>query len=154
MTATASRLQLPGRLPLRRSLDVTTSAAAAAAANKGAPAPARHFVRCKTPITTGSRSTAVRSRDLHTRGCGFEPRLLLPPLMTLLHDFYDWVWPIRVNVGAGLTLDLEYLTWDCNIQISRVPKLHLQKEGEEEEGCYSSGRSTSITQLRLPDCYQ
>ena len=79
----------PGRLPLHRSLDVTTSAAAAAAASKGAHDPARHFVRCKTPITTGSGSTAVRSRDLHTRGCGFEPRLLLPPLMTLLHDFYD-----------------------------------------------------------------
>ena len=79
----------PGRLPLHRSLDVTTSAASAVAASKEAHDPACHFVRCKTPITTGSLSRAVRSWDLHPRGCGFEPRLLLPPLMTLLHDFYD-----------------------------------------------------------------
>ena len=54
-------------------------------ASKGAHERKRHFVRFKTPITTGSGSTTVRSRDLHTRGPGFEPRLLLPPLMTLLH---------------------------------------------------------------------
>ena len=113
----------------------------------GAHDPVGHFLWYKTPPQTPI-STGPGSRV----GTLTEPPYwtvwvrATAPLMTLLHEFYDWVWPIRVDEDAGLTLDLEYLTWDCNIQNSRVPESPLPHSVSRRR---IHGKS-SITQLRTP----
>ena len=95
--------------------------AATAAPFLGAHDPVGHFLWYKTPSQTpistgpGSRVGTLTVPPYWTVWVR-----ATAPLMTLLHEFYDWVWPIRVDEAAGLTLDLEYL--NMRLQYSKFPR--------------------------------